>query len=270
MRSGGYVLGHAERELHRLGSQARLVDPITRRFFATSGIAAGMRVLDVGSGAGHTAALLADLVGPRGEVVGIDAARAAVDTASRRAAEAGLANVSFRQGDPAEIAFDAPFDAIAGRYVLMFVPDPAPWLARVARHLRPGGVVAFHEPDWSGALCVPSVAEFDRVCARIRSALAGGGADDTLGLRLAGLFAAAGLPPPVLGIDAVIGAGPTAPDAVRLVTDLATTLRPDMQRLGILPAGAPDFEELAGTILAALGPTGTIVARAECGAWTRT
>ena len=53
--SSPYALGHSERELTRLGVQARLVDPITRRFFLEAGIEPGMRVLDVGSGAGDVA-----------------------------------------------------------------------------------------------------------------------------------------------------------------------------------------------------------------------
>ena len=58
-----YVLGHSDRELDRLAVQARLIDPITCRFFSDAGIAPGMRVLDVGSGAGDTAFLAAGLVG---------------------------------------------------------------------------------------------------------------------------------------------------------------------------------------------------------------
>ena len=251
------------------GTQARLVDPTTRRFFVASGIAPGMRVLDVGSGAGHTAALLAELVGSQGVVIGANPARTAVETAIRRSSEAGLGNVSFLHGDPAEMSFDIPFDAIAGRYVLMFVPDPSRWLGRLVRHLRPGGIVAFHEPDWDGARCVPAVPDYDRICGWVRRVLVEGGADDTMGTRLASLFVAAGLQPPSLEIEAVIGAGPTAPEAVHLVTDLAATLRPDMQRLDILPAEAPNFEEFAATIIAALGPAGTVVGRAECGAWSR-
>jgi tRNA A58 N-methylase Trm61 len=84
-----YVLGHTEYELERLARQARLVDPITRRFFVAAGIADGMRVLDVGSGAGHTAMLLADIVGPGGEVVGADLSELAIEAARRRAAAAG-------------------------------------------------------------------------------------------------------------------------------------------------------------------------------------
>ena len=269
MPTGSYVLGHAEAELLRLGTQARLVDPITRGFFAAAGVAPGMRVLDVGSGAGHTAALLAALVGPEGVVVGADPSRAAIETATRRSVEAGLDRVSFRHGDPAEMSFEAPFDAIAGRYVLMFLPDPAAALARLVRHLRPGGIVVFHEPDWDGARCVPPVADYERVCGWIRRALLASGARDTEGTRLAATFAAAGLPAPTLGLGAVVAAGPLAEDAVCLVTDLATTLRQDIDRLGLLPEGTPDFAELAAGILAALGPGGTVVGRAECGAWTR-
>ena len=59
----GYVLGHTNAELKRLVTQARLIDPITRRFLVSAGIKEGMRILDVGSGAGDVAILLAGLVG---------------------------------------------------------------------------------------------------------------------------------------------------------------------------------------------------------------
>ena len=55
--SDAYVLGHSAREIDRLTAQARLIDPITRGFFRDAGIAAGMRVLDVGCGAGDVAFL---------------------------------------------------------------------------------------------------------------------------------------------------------------------------------------------------------------------
>src|SRR4051812_48499231 len=72
--NSGYALGHSDQELDRLSAQARLVDPITRQFFREAGIANGMRVLDVGTGAGDVAFLLAELVGDSGEVVGVDRA----------------------------------------------------------------------------------------------------------------------------------------------------------------------------------------------------
>jgi cyclopropane fatty-acyl-phospholipid synthase-like methyltransferase len=57
-----YVLGHTGPELERLKAQAAIIDPITRRFFKAAGLESGMRVLDIGTGAGDVAFLAADLV----------------------------------------------------------------------------------------------------------------------------------------------------------------------------------------------------------------
>jgi cyclopropane fatty-acyl-phospholipid synthase-like methyltransferase len=65
-----YVLGHSARELERLTIQARLIDRITRGFLRDGGIAEGMRVIDVGCGAGDVSFMAAELVGESGEVVG--------------------------------------------------------------------------------------------------------------------------------------------------------------------------------------------------------
>src|SRR5947209_4469612 len=99
MTASGYVLGHTDAELKRLAAQAHLIDPITQRFLLSAGIREGMRVLDVGSGAGDVAILLAGLVGPTGEVVGTDPALTAINTSEKRVKTASLANVTFRHGD---------------------------------------------------------------------------------------------------------------------------------------------------------------------------
>jgi SAM-dependent methyltransferase len=100
------------------------------------------------SGAGHTAFLAADLVGESDEVIGADRVRAAVVAATKAAVARGLRNVTFREGDPTEMAFDRPFDAVVGRYVLLFQADPAVMVRKLAGHLRPGGAIVFHEPEW--------------------------------------------------------------------------------------------------------------------------
>ena len=66
MNDADYALGYAEAELRRLTTQARLVDPITRRFLEAAGTGNGMRVLDIGSGARDVALLCGELVGPTG------------------------------------------------------------------------------------------------------------------------------------------------------------------------------------------------------------
>ena len=67
-----YVLGGTGYEHERLIRQARIFNPFTERLFRNAGVARGQRVLDIGSGVGDVAMLVAKLVGPTGEVVGVE------------------------------------------------------------------------------------------------------------------------------------------------------------------------------------------------------
>ena len=80
-----YIHGHSARETARLIAQAREREPAGRRLLQDAGLAPGMRVLDVGSGAGDVALLAAEIVGPGGAVVGVDANAAILETARGRA-----------------------------------------------------------------------------------------------------------------------------------------------------------------------------------------
>ena len=121
----GYQLGSDAAELKRLDLQGRVLAPATRDILTIAGVGREMRVLDLGSGAGDVAFVAAELVGPAGEVVGVDQSRDSVARATARAAQRGLSNVRFVIGDIHDRAPDGPFDAIIGRLVLMYVPDPA-------------------------------------------------------------------------------------------------------------------------------------------------
>src|SRR5262249_7924695 len=107
------------------------------------------KVLDVGSGAGDVALLLADLVGPRGRVVGVDENLDVLKTARARVEASGRHNVSFRAGDIGKIPLESDFDAVVGRWILMYLPDPAASLRPLASRVRAGGIVAFHENDFT-------------------------------------------------------------------------------------------------------------------------
>ncbi len=267
--TGAYVLGHSDRELNRLSVQARLVDPITRRFFLDAGIVPGMRVLDVGSGVGAVAFLAAEIVGVEGEVVGTDRSSTALDVARDRAEARSLRNVSFCEGDPAEMTFEQPFDAIVGRYVLMFQPDPTAMLRTLAAHLRPGGVVVFHEPDRTGIRSFPTVADYDRGCQMADETFRLTGADPRMGVKLYQTFVAAGLPAPTTRLEAVIGGGETSSDQVHFEMDLVWSLKTEMIQLGVATASF-DFETLAERVLAeVIAKNSVIVGRSEIGAWSR-
>ena len=152
----GYVLGSDAAELERLDLQGRVLAPATRTILEAAGLRSGIRVLDLGSGAGDMAFVAAELVGSTGEVVGVDQSAESVARATVRAGERGVSNVRFVVGDIHDKAPDGPFDAIIGRLVLMYVPDPAAVLRTQAASLRAPGVVAPIEFDLHSARSLPS------------------------------------------------------------------------------------------------------------------
>jgi SAM-dependent methyltransferase len=259
-----YLHGHEPEELDRLARQDRLVGPITREGLVRAGIGPGMRVLDVGTGAGDVAFLAANLVGSSGQVIGADRSQEALESASRRAAELGLPNVTFELGDPAELRFDEPFDAVIGRYVLMFQPDPAGMLRSLLQLLKPGGIAAFHEPDWEGALSLPACPTYDRCCQWLRQTVVRSGARDRMGAELPRLFRQAGLPTPELHAGALLGAGEHAEAPLRLLADLVARLIPEFERYGVATAGEVGAEGLYERMLVeAAERAATIVCRTE-------
>jgi ubiquinone/menaquinone biosynthesis C-methylase UbiE len=147
-----YALGHSEPEIRRLILQAAVLRPMTERLLLAAGLAPGMQVLDLGCGAGDVSLLAAEIVGPTGTVLGVDRGTEALATARSRAAASGLANVNFAQvsvDDAVDsLLTDTHFDAVVGRYILCYLPDPAGTIRRVASQLRPGGILAFHEVDF--------------------------------------------------------------------------------------------------------------------------
>ncbi len=95
------------------------------------------RVLDVGTGAGHTA--LAAARAAR-EVIGLDLTGEMVDSARSLAGQRGQANVTFQLGDALALPFpDASFDAVTNRQSTHHYADPVRAVAETARVLKPGG-----------------------------------------------------------------------------------------------------------------------------------
>ena len=209
--TGSYALSRAPAETRRLQTQAQILNPSTQQLFEQAGITTGMKVLDVGSGAGDVALLLADRVGPSGGVVGVDSDPTVLETARARVEAAGLTNVSFLVGDIATMPLETEFDAIVGRLIFTHLRSPAAVLHRLASHLRPGGIVAFQEFDAANVATTPVHPPnplIHQVFTWMFEALRRAGLPVRMGLDLYTVFLDAGLPAPHMSGEAMIIAGP--------------------------------------------------------------
>ena len=127
-------------------------------------LAPGLVVLDVGCGPGTDLASMAVQVSPDGVVIGVDHDERMVREAAQRTVD--LPGVEVRRGDAHALPLaDASVDRARTDRVLQHVADPVAAVADIARVLRPGGVVAFAEPDW-GTLVVDAGDDVGRSVSR--------------------------------------------------------------------------------------------------------
>jgi ubiquinone/menaquinone biosynthesis C-methylase UbiE len=240
-----YPLGRSDAETRRLMLQHQIYSPITRQFFVSAGITRGMKVLDLGSGAGDVAMLCADLVGPEGAVVGIDANATILDFARQRMDATGHRNVEFHEGDIRNIDLPRDFDAVVGRWVLMYIEEPSELLQHVSKLLRPGGIVAFQESAnlKAGAQTYPRMPTHDAVSRWLDPPVDPPMPTLDMGQRLYGTFIAAGLERPTLRHDAPIGGGPDWPGYAFAAASMRSLL-PFMEQLGTVTAAEADVDTL--------------------------
>lgn len=268
-----YVCGHSPAELARLQTQGAFFEPITRRMFDAAGIAPGMRVLDLGCGAGDVSLLAAELVGPGGRVVGIDRALQAIEVARARAESLGRRNVDFRHHDIETLKTDEIFDAVVGRFILMHQPKPASLLRAASRHLKPHGVVAMIESQMqamrTGAHSYPTSLTYERIMHWMLEVLEAAGAHSDMGLRLHETFIEAGLPPPTMSMEARVEGGPDAL-IYRYTIESLRSMLPTAERLGIASMTAAEVAALEARLREeAISRGGVLTSPILVGAWCR-
>jgi SAM-dependent methyltransferase len=268
--SDSYALGRSAAETRRLIRQAQIYGPITRQFLVSAGIGAGMKVLDVGSGAGDVALLVADLVGPRGAVVGVEMNPAILETARARVSAVGWTNVTFLDGDVTSIGLDDDFDAVVGRWILMYIPDPVAVLRGLLGRVRPGGIIAFQENDFTYPPTTFPPAPLHQQVMRWTTPPSGsGGPDQQMGSKLHRTYLDAGLPDPQLRLDAPVGGGEDWP-GYAYVADTVHSLLPMMEQMGLVSADDVDIETLADRLRAeVVGQRGVQMLPIVMGAWAR-
>ena len=241
-----YTMGRSKEEEDRLIQQSQLYDAVTRRMLTMAGLESGMKVLDIGSGTGDVAMTAAELVGPEGSVVGVDMNPEILETARARAREGGLANVEFVAGDARTLDLGDDFDALIGRQVLMYMADPADALRQLTARLRPGGIVAFQEVDFSpyrqtyhddtplmNQLVDWGLGVFER-----------SGAHTGMGFDLYGAYVEAGLPEPFMHFESPVG-GPEGWAGYSFIANSFRSLVPLLEQFGMATADEVDVDTLA-------------------------
>jgi len=264
-----YALGHSPRELDRLSFQGTVFAPHTRQLLIEAGLTSGMRVLDVGSGGGDVSFLAAELVGSHGYVLGVDRSPAAVERATARAMRRNLQNANFLVGDPASMHFDQPFDAVIGRFVLMYQDDPVTSLTSMMRNLRKGGIVAFQEADCTACRSWPAVPVFDEAARWLSEGLRSSGARPELGLEMHSLFVDCGLPAPKMRTDTLVSGEGDNP-VCTLLAEAVRSLVPTLDKLNIASPAEVQIESLAERMRKeVIEHRGVVMSYALVGAWTR-
>jgi SAM-dependent methyltransferase len=252
----------------RLEEQAEFLRAPTRVLLEASGIGPGMRVLDLGTGLGHVAAAVAELVGPDAEVVGLD-----VDPrmlAGARARTAHLPNVRFVEGDVAGWHAEDPFDVLLGRLILFHLPDPVAVLHHHLRAVRPGGRVVMLDYDIGGLRAEPGDPLTARMAALVMAAFRAVGADPTIGSRLARVLADAGVED-VEGFAVARYLASDDPVGPAMLSGVVRSLAPVMIDHGLATEAELELDSLADRAAASLRATGSVlVPPILAGAWGRT
>jgi ubiquinone/menaquinone biosynthesis C-methylase UbiE len=239
-----YFLGHSETEVRRLALQNEFYRDATEHLLRRAGLAPGMRVLDIGCGGGDVSLLAADIVGSSGFVVGIDRSSEAIAAARRRVEAAGLRHVRFAVSAFEAFSADAPFDALIGRFVLMYLTDAAATLRVLMRRLHPDGVVAFQEMEMRTARGYPDAPLFARCIDWYASAIERAGFDSSMGGKLFATFQRAGLPPPQVIAAGRIEGGPDS-KGYELMAENVRTMLPMLVRHKVVTAAEVDLATLA-------------------------
>jgi ubiquinone/menaquinone biosynthesis C-methylase UbiE len=143
-----YILDGSDEDLRRLLGIAEVSGEMARSAFRRVGVQEGWNAIDCGCGPIGGIAVMAEMVGPPGRVVGVDFSEPAIQRARSVVTALELGNVELFAGDIHELdaaAVGGPFDLAYTRLFLMHQPDPVRTLGQIVGLLRPGGWVVAHE-----------------------------------------------------------------------------------------------------------------------------
>jgi SAM-dependent methyltransferase len=184
--------GRSGRE--RLRVLSHILQEGTHEFLDKVGLRPGMVCLDVGCGGGDVTRELARRVGSGGRVTGLDMDAAQLEIVRAEAAAQNIANIEYRVADVVKPSSDlGSFDIVYTRFLLCHLSKPFEALSWMANCLKPGGVLAVEDCDFTGHFCYPPLPAFNRYVALCGEVMRRRGGDPDIGLKLPQMLSEAGL-----------------------------------------------------------------------------
>jgi SAM-dependent methyltransferase len=263
-----YILGNRPEELARLDRQAASIERPTRLLLQAAGIGPGMRVLDLGTGLGHVARMVADMVGPSGTVVGLDRSPEVLAAARDRTQQGPVATrVTFIEGDVGTWRATEPFDAIVERLLLFHVPDPAAVVRHHLTNVRPGGLFVAIDFDLGGSRTEPEVPFVNDAVRWVHDAFRATGAWPRIGARLGPILEDAGLERVgALGVQAYFSY--RQPQVAGLLAGVVRSLAPAIVSHGIATTEDLQLDTLEQRLAGEIQQAGAVVLTPTvAGAW---
>ncbi|WUI04138.1 methyltransferase domain-containing protein [Spirillospora sp. NBC_00431] len=189
-----YMLGTSDSEVEHLVAQAEAYTPAARSLIGKLDIQPDWKVADMGCGALGILHLLAERVGPRGEVHGVDREERMLEVARRLLDERSLQRVRLLKADVNATGLPRrSFDLVHARTVLVNIAAVEPVIEEMASLVRAGGLLALQEPDGSSWVCEPRHPAWDALRDLFGERYRKKGCDPDIGRRLPALLRAAGL-----------------------------------------------------------------------------
>lgn len=159
MALDSYILLNAEAEEERLALQHSLIEEETRAHLQSSGLAPGMRVLELGCGTGELTFLIASIIGPNGVIIAIDVDQSQLDILKHRADEQKFTNITtvlINLNEMPPNFITEKVDAVCSRLIFMHLRVPRAVITASASMLKENGIFTSHESIFNTAYSVPN------------------------------------------------------------------------------------------------------------------